>query len=137
MSKPYQPGHPPERESELPRVWRRRQRDIAYVVWISFLTAAVATMVFFATIDPEILSGYNTLGWHISRQTGYALGFFGFWLLTAATSILSIFLVRTEHRPEEVPGLRERMRAARERRRERRAGKRAAKKGAANGESNR
>lgn len=125
MTEPIQPGHPPEREHELPRVWRRRQRDIAYVIWISFLTAAAATVVFFATIDPEILSGYNTLGWHIGRETGYALGFFGFWMLTATTSILSIFLVRTEHRPEEVPGLRTRMRAARDRRRERRAGRQA------------
>lgn len=135
MSESFQPGHPPEREHELPKVWRRRQRDIANVIWISFLTAAAATMVFFATIDPEILSGYNTLGWHISRQTGYALGFFGFWLLTVVTSVLSIFLVRTEHRAEDVPGLRARMRAARDRRRERRSRRRAAKQSAANGES--
>jgi hypothetical protein len=114
-----QPGHPPERDDELPRVWRRRHRDIAYVVWVSFLAAAVATMVFFATIDPEILSGYNTLGWHISRETGYALGFFGFWLLTATTSLLTIFLVRSEHRARDVPGLRARIRAARERRQRR------------------
>lgn len=135
MNESYQPGHPPERQHELPRIWRRRQRDIAYVIWISFLTAAAATMVFFATIDPEILSGYNTLGWHISRQTGYAVGFFGFWLLTSITSILSIFFVRTEHRPEDVPGLRARMRATRERRRERRARRRAEKSSAADGES--
>ena len=55
-------------------------------------------MVFFSMVDPDVLSGYNTLGWQISRQTGYAFGFFGFWALTALASFLSVFLVRTETR---------------------------------------
>ena len=55
-------------------------------------------MVFFSMVDPEVLSGYNTLGWQISRQTGYAFGFFGFWALTALASFLSVFLVRSESR---------------------------------------
>lgn len=73
--------------------------------------AAVATMVFFAMIDPELLSGTTSPGWNISRETGYAIGFFGFWALTLATSFLSIFLVRTEHRPEDVPGIRRKLEA--------------------------
>lgn len=60
-------------------------------------------MVFFASVDPEVLSGNNTLGWEISRQSGYALGFFGFWVLTAVTSLLTIFLVRTERRAKDFP----------------------------------
>lgn len=66
--------------------------------------ACAATGVFFASVDPEVLSQNNTLGWEINRQTGYAIGFFGFWLLTAATSILVIWLVRTENRPGNSPG---------------------------------
>ena len=121
MTESIQPGHPPEALPEPPRTWKRRQRDIAYILWISFLTAAVATMVFFASVDPEVLSGNNTLGWEISRDAGYALGFFGFWLLTASTAALVVMLVRTEHRAQDIPGVRARRRAARRRQREERA----------------
>jgi hypothetical protein len=109
--KPETPGHPPEVELEPPpRLWRQRQRDIAYVGWASFLMACAGTAVFFAMVDPALLSGTTTPGWVISRQTGYAIGFFGFWLLTAATAVFAIWLVRTEHRPEDVPSLRRRLR---------------------------
>lgn len=90
-------------QEEPARVWRRKQRDIANVLWVSFLTASVATMVFFASVDPDVLSGNNTLGWEISRQSGYALGFFGFWVLTAVTGFLCVFLVRTERRAHDFP----------------------------------
>jgi hypothetical protein len=79
-----------------PRPWRRRQRDVAYAAWASFLMACAASAVFFAMVDPEVLSGTTTPGWEITRQAGYAIGFFGFWLLTAATATFAIWLVRTE-----------------------------------------
>lgn len=79
-----------------PRPWRRRQRDFAYAAWASFLMACAASAVFFAMVDPEVLSGTTTPGWEISRQAGYAIGFFGFWLLTAGTAAFAIWLVRTE-----------------------------------------
>jgi len=78
------------------RPWRRRQRDFAYVAWASFLMACAASAVFFAMVDPVVLSGTTTPGWEISRQAGYAIGFFGFWLLTAATAAFAVWLVRTE-----------------------------------------
>lgn len=78
------------------RPWHRRQRDLAYVAWTSFLMACAASAVFFAMVDPEVLSGTTTPGWEISRQAGYAIGFFGFWLLTAGTALFAIWLVRTE-----------------------------------------
>ena len=107
-----EPGHPPGVELEPPpRFWRRRQRDIGYAGWASFLMACAATAVFFAMVDPEVLSGTTTPGWEINRQTGYAIGFFGFWLLTLATSVLVIWLVRTENRPEDVPGTKRKLRA--------------------------
>ncbi|HUG99909.1 MAG TPA: hypothetical protein VMQ83_12175 [Gammaproteobacteria bacterium] len=81
------------------RPWRRRQRDIAYVAWASFLMACAGTAVFFAMVDPQVLSGTTTPGWEISREAGYAIGFFGFWLLTAATGVFLIWLVRTENGP--------------------------------------
>jgi hypothetical protein len=60
--------------------------------------AAIASAVFFAMVDPDLLDRSTSVGWQISRQAGYAIGFFGFWLLTITTSVLTIFLVRTERR---------------------------------------
>lgn len=81
---------------DQPRPWRRRQRDFAYALWASFLMSCAATAVFFAAVDPKVLSGNNTLNWEIGRQAGYAIGFFGFWLLTLATAVFVIWLVRSE-----------------------------------------
>jgi hypothetical protein len=103
----------PRVEVDPPRHWDRRRRDLGNMVWISFLMAAVATMVFFAMVDPLVLSGMTTPGWEISRQTGYAIGFFMFWLLTAATCALSFFMARTDHRARDVPGLERRLRRER------------------------
>lgn len=89
-------GQPLDPLDDRPRPWRRRQRDIGYVAWASFLMACAASAVFFAMVDPEVLSGTTTPGWEISREAGYAIGFFGFWLLTAGTSAFVIWLVRTE-----------------------------------------
>ena len=97
-------------EVDPPRHWDRRKRDLGNMIWISFLMAAVATMVFFAMVDPLVLSGMTSPGWEISRETGYAIGFFMFWLLTAATCFLSFFMARTDHRARDVPGLERRLR---------------------------
>lgn len=85
-----------DREDGRPRPWRRRHRDLAYVAWASFLMACAASAVFFAMVDPRVLSGTTTPGWEISREAGYAIGFFGFWLLTTVTAGFVVWLVRTE-----------------------------------------
>ena len=94
MARSPQPQH--DESGDRPRIWRRRQRDVAYVAWASFLMACAASAVSFAMVDPEGLSGTTTPGWELSRQAGYAIGFFGFWMLTAATALFAIWLVRTE-----------------------------------------
>ena len=68
--------------------------------------ACAASAVFFAMVDPDVLSGTTTPGWEISREAGYAIGFFGFWLLTAATALFAIWLVRSEppRPPARTPG---------------------------------
>jgi len=66
--------------------------------------AAIASAVFFAMVDPAILDGATAPGWRISRYAGYAIGFFMFWMLTIATSVLSIYLVRTERSAQAVAG---------------------------------
>lgn len=97
-------GLPRDPGEQRPPPWRRRQRDLGYVAWASFLMACAASAVFFAMVDPEVLSGTTTPGWEISRQAGYAIGFFGFWLLTAATALFTLWLVRSE--PSPPPGTR-------------------------------
>lgn len=77
------------------RQWSRDRQAIATVVWISFLTAAVATMVFFAIFDPVELGSLLGSEADIDRQSGYAVGFFCFWVLSALCSGVTAWLVRT------------------------------------------
>lgn len=77
------------------RQWSRNAQAIAIVVWISFLVAAVGTMVFFAFFDPVELFALLDPDLDISRDAGYAAGFFFFWALSAACAGLTAWLVRT------------------------------------------
>lgn len=78
------------------RRWSRNRQAVATVVWISFLSAAIATMLFFAVFDPVELAAEFDL--EIGRQAGYAAGFFFFWILAAISSGLTAWLVRTAPR---------------------------------------
>ena len=65
------------------------QRIIS-ILWPSFLTAGVATILFFTVFDPHLLmeiSGYP----HISRLGGYTIGFFCFWALTSISCVLTCY----------------------------------------------
>jgi len=75
--------------------------DIALVVWPSFLAACVASLLFFATVDPELLrdAGPRLLA-GLDREAGYALGFLFFWGIGALASTLSVYLIRTD-RPQK------------------------------------
>lgn len=75
----------------------RRQRDLFVVGWCSFLVASVATMVFFAFVDPLALTDVMEPPLSVDRMSGYALGFFFFWLLTASSAALTVYLIRTRH----------------------------------------
>ncbi len=77
------------------RQWSRNRQAIAIVVWISFLTAAVGTMLFFAVFDPVELTGMLDADLEVSRDAGYAAGFFFFWILSAVSSGVTAWLVRT------------------------------------------
>jgi hypothetical protein len=63
------------------------------VVWPSFFAAGVATMVFFAIVDPLELAQISWPHLTISRELGYSLGFFGFWSCTFASSLFSALLL--------------------------------------------
>lgn len=75
------------------RRWSRNAQAVATVVWISFLAASVATMLFFALFDPVEL--FATVGRDVDSQSGYALGFFFFWFISAGCSAVTAWLVRT------------------------------------------
>ena len=70
------------------------------VLWPSFLTAGVATILFFTAFDPQLLmavGGYEP----ISRLGGYTIGFFLFWILTSATCVLTCYFQRPCHEPTD------------------------------------
>ncbi len=77
------------------RQWSRNRQAVATVVWISFLVAAIATMLFFALFDPVELATTIDPGLQIDRQAGYAIGFFFFWVVAAFCSGVTAWLVRT------------------------------------------
>jgi 4-hydroxybenzoate polyprenyltransferase len=73
---------------EVPRI-----QQIVAVMWPSFLTAGIATILFFTAFDPEVFvaaSGYHP----VSRTAGYSIGFFCFWLLTASSCALTCYFQR-------------------------------------------
>lgn len=51
------------------------------VMWVSFVLAGVATMLFFATFDPAELAQIATFPMELDRSSGYSIGFLLFWLL--------------------------------------------------------
>jgi hypothetical protein len=77
------------------RQWSRNKQALATVVWISFLSAAVATMLFFAIFDPVELLATVDPELEVGRQAGYAMGFFFFWIISAACAGVTAWLVRT------------------------------------------
>jgi Na+-driven multidrug efflux pump len=80
------------------RKWSRNKQAVATVIWISFLAAAVATMLFFAMFDPIELMSTLDADIDIGSQTGYAIGFFFFWVISAGCSAVTAWLVRTAPR---------------------------------------
>ena len=82
------------------RRWSRNQQAIAIVLWVSFLTAAVATMVFFALFDPVAIWESASDSRTMSREAGYAFGFFFFWANALVVSGLTAWLVRTAPKRE-------------------------------------
>ena len=74
----------------------RLAQDVAVTLWPSFLAASVATMVFFAFLDPLLFGeAADSPGWLENRMAGYAAGFFFFWAICTLSSALTLYLVRT------------------------------------------
>lgn len=74
------------------------------ILWPSFFAAGVATMVFFAAVDPLELKDILALPyWPRSREAGYTFGFLLFWAATAASSTFTWILLRPKSRFDRSP----------------------------------
>ena len=71
---------------------------VGAVAWPSFFAASVCTMVFFAFVDPLALRDITWPDLPLSRQMGYSLGFFMFWIATASSSLFTWILLRPASR---------------------------------------
>jgi len=61
------------------------------VLWPSFLIAGVAEIFFFTVFNPQELYLFGEPVEYTPIAT-YSIGFFGFWLACAASSMLTVFL---------------------------------------------
>jgi hypothetical protein len=78
--------------------WSRLREDVGVVIWSSFLVACLATMLFFAFVDPVDLAELLRYPWWLPNDmTTYALGFFGFWALAACSATLTAYMLDTSH----------------------------------------
>ncbi|MBI3530806.1 MAG: hypothetical protein HY067_22905 [Betaproteobacteria bacterium] len=73
-----------------------------WILWPSFIVAALANAVFFTVFDPQelIAFGEPIAG---SRTAIYSIGFFAFWAVTAASNAMSGFLRRTSAEVNQCP----------------------------------
>jgi len=90
----------PTVEADIPqqKPWRRRWQVYAIVGWSSFLAASFATMVFFAFVDPADYAWMGDESVETTRMTGYALGFFFFWMVAAVTGFVVAYLTYSTRR---------------------------------------
>lgn len=81
-------GAPARQASRMPLAAR-----VGAVVWPSFFAAGVATMVFFAIVDPDDLNEITWSHVQLSRELGYTIGFFMFWACTLSASLFTALLL--------------------------------------------
>lgn len=74
--------------SAIPKIQR-----VISVLWPSFLLAGVATIMFFTVFDPQEI-GACLGAEHIDRTGAYTVGFFLFWMMNIASSMLTVYFLR-------------------------------------------
>ena len=77
---------------------RPMAQRLGAILWPSFFAAGVATMVFFAFVDPIELGNMTFPRVPLTRGLGYTIGFFMFWLATASSSLFTWLLLRPASR---------------------------------------
>lgn len=68
-------------------------RRVGAVIWPSFFAAGVATIMFFAVVDPVALATITWPEFEVSRLAGYSIGFFMFWLCTLSACLFTAMLI--------------------------------------------
>lgn len=69
-----------------------------FVLWPSFMVAGAAELAFFAVINPQELYLFGEPV-NYPKVATYSIGFFGFWLVCAVSSMLTLYMTRS---PREV-----------------------------------
>ncbi|HZX81908.1 MAG TPA: hypothetical protein VFE72_13255 [Lysobacter sp.] len=77
---------------------RPMAQRVGAILWPSFFAAGIATMVFFAYVDPVVLRDMTFPQLPVGRELGYTLGFFAFWLATGASRLFTWILLRPASR---------------------------------------
>lgn len=67
-------------------------RSMIWILWPSFVAAAIAEFVFFAVADPQQL---YWMGEQVkfSASATYSIGFLFFWMICAGSSVLTYLLL--------------------------------------------
>jgi hypothetical protein len=82
--------------------YRQFWMDVGLVLWSSFLAAGVASMLFFAAVDPLMLRDAGPQRFeNLSREAGYGLGFLFFWTIAASAAALCVYMIRSVGRRDE------------------------------------
>jgi len=90
IAKSAAPRDPPPRNT--PEMRALLIARFGAVLWPSFFAAGVASMVFFAIVDPSELAAMTWPHASITREAGYTIGFFMFWACTFASSLFTALL---------------------------------------------
>ena len=69
---------------------------VGIVLWVSFLSAGAATMLFFATFDPQEIARLATYPLELDPLSGYSIGFLLFWVLLICNSLAVLWLSNTK-----------------------------------------
>lgn len=64
---------------------------ILWVLWPSFVVAGIAEGIFFTVVDPQELYLFGQPV-EFSKIATYSIGFFGFWAVCAASSMMTCLL---------------------------------------------
>jgi hypothetical protein len=75
---------------------------LLWVLWPSFLVAAVAELLVFAVLDPRDFQLFG-VPIEVGRMAAYSIGFFFFWGITSAASALTVFLQRSPFEVNRCP----------------------------------
>jgi hypothetical protein len=78
--------------------WSRDTQKLAVLSWISFLSACVFSMIFFAFVDPLVLVDAINVDFIEGRNSGYALGFFFLWANGWLAGWCTMRLIRRKRR---------------------------------------